>query len=327
MNYFEVDAVSNSKMSLINPDQGGSVFKFMNYDPYEDKPERGAFAIGTEVHHYALEPHKYKVSTVIKPNGQLGTLADYMIENEIGFDDESILQAFDDAEVYTHYKDSEKKLKLFNKSVKPFLENATDKDCVYVDKNKFEAISNASVSLVNSPYYERINKAECRYEEEIYFNAIVDVYNEALGINDKITIPCKAKIDEYSIKDNHLSMTDLKTSGQGISTFMGSKVMHNKKYVFKPGSFQKFRYYRQVAFYLDALLSTKDISTYDVAILVVGTTAPYEVELFSIDDDWIKLGRLEYMEMLKRIAYAKINGTTAPNSVLREGDIHFVPSA
>jgi hypothetical protein len=63
-----------------------------------------------------------------------------------------------------------------------------------------------------------------------------------------------------------------------------------------PGSFQNYHYYRQFAFYYQAVLSLHPtLSSYGVAFVndVVETSEPFEGQSFGIPKQWIEVGTSE----------------------------------
>lgn len=63
------DYVSNSKMGLLNPAQGGSPQKFFEGFKSNNSP---ALALGSATHQLTLEDKEYELSKIITPSGKLG---------------------------------------------------------------------------------------------------------------------------------------------------------------------------------------------------------------------------------------------------------------
>lgn len=78
------DYVSNSKLGLLNPAQGGSPQKFFEGFKNNNSP---ALALGSAVHQLTLEGNDYKLSTITTPSGKLGKFYElflkYLKENEV----------------------------------------------------------------------------------------------------------------------------------------------------------------------------------------------------------------------------------------------------
>jgi len=82
INYYDVGTredivVSNSSLSYINPEQGGSPQKFLSFfDKQEEKQESKSLENGRIVHLYAEKPDEFAVASVAKPDGMIGKMAD-----------------------------------------------------------------------------------------------------------------------------------------------------------------------------------------------------------------------------------------------------------
>ncbi len=70
--------VSNSKLGLLNPAQGGSPQKF--FEGFKSSGSQ-AFALGSAVHQLTLEPNDYVLSDITTPSGKLGKMYAKFIEH------------------------------------------------------------------------------------------------------------------------------------------------------------------------------------------------------------------------------------------------------
>lgn len=70
--------VSNSKLGLLNPAQGGSPQKF--FEGFKSSGST-AFALGSAVHQLTLEPNDYVLSDVVTPSGKLGKMYAKFLEH------------------------------------------------------------------------------------------------------------------------------------------------------------------------------------------------------------------------------------------------------
>ena len=77
------------------------------------------------------------------------------------------------------------------------------------------------------------------------------------------------------------------------------------------GSFQSYKYYRQIYFYGLLLLSYcnkvygKRDWTVNINIIAVETINPFHSQVFRIGEKWINLGKEEFEDLLKRACYHK----------------------
>ena len=75
--------ISNSRLKLINPDEGGSPSKFFeglnNNKIYSD-----ALIFGSAVHELTLQPDDFVLTEIDRPTAKAGFMADYIYDNYIG---------------------------------------------------------------------------------------------------------------------------------------------------------------------------------------------------------------------------------------------------
>lgn len=123
------------------------------------------------------------------------------------------------------------------------------------------------------------------------------------------TLKFKMKADNYTIntKEKKITLNDLKTTGKPSRWFM------NEEY----GSMSHYHYYRQMYLYLWILSlycqkkygATKEAGWKSEAnMLVVQTLPDYESKCYNVNNCWLKKGRKEGEELLKRVAAAKLFG-------------------
>lgn len=170
------DYVSNSKLGLLNPTQGGSPQKFFN--GFKNNGST-SFALGSAVHQLTLEPNDYVLSDLTKPSGKLGKLYDLFIENlkkenlytylmelvlnaEDKFDalidelesnseiEKLLVLAYVDADYYTTELN-----KYSGKGLPPRLKNALGKLFTYFIAEKPEQLNNKSVIYLPSDLYSK----------------------------------------------------------------------------------------------------------------------------------------------------------------------------
>jgi len=139
------------------------------------------------------------------------------------------------------------------------------------------------------------------------------VFTDDLISSDTL-MKTKGKIDNWSIDlvNNIITMNDLKTTGKALQFFPGR--WQEDKYkegeqIFIEGSFQKYHYNRQLAFYMAMLLAycNKTYGERDwklaVNIVAVETIYPYRSQVFKIGEEALQKGMKEYNSLLKRVAY------------------------
>ena len=118
-------------------------------------------------------------------------------------------------------------------------------------------------------------------------------------------IKVKAKLDNFTIdhEEQAVILNDLKTTGRPLNWFMGQYInVGEDSKEWADGSFEKYHYYRQAAFYLWLLQSylKKDYPnyTFKVNFLVVETIPNFACRVFPIQNEWVKLGLSETKTLL-----------------------------
>ena len=70
--------ISNSRLGLLNPNQGGSPEKFFEGFKQSFNP---SFALGSAVHEQVLQPHLFKLAEDTgKPTAKMGGMADFLYD-------------------------------------------------------------------------------------------------------------------------------------------------------------------------------------------------------------------------------------------------------
>ena len=298
------DYISNSKLGLINTEEGGSVDKFVSGFKKEYVP---AFEIGTAIHSMILQPDYFEIPDITKPNGKLGAFAEsvYNFRSKNNSIQKSVELASDFIGYYSG-KLSEKRLKTAIKESLDF----------YLKRIKFIGSLKTPLFLSNS-HYDIFQKCMASVTSS-GFNKILtpeglliapEVYNEyailaEVKIGNKI-IKVKAKLDNFTIDEetNTLTLNDLKTTGKPSNYFMGNYIHSEGNKIWIDGSFQKYRYYRQIAMYMwllqAAIKVTKGIVYNTKAnILVIETIPPFGTRVCKISNNSVKAGIDEFKKLL-----------------------------
>ena len=254
------DYISNSKLGLLNPDEGGSMEKYLaGYSSGYSE----SFELGSAVHAKLLQPEFYEVSHIQKPGGKLGLFADKVYEYEkSGISrDEAIEKASISANYYSG-KLTDKRLTSALEASIPYWEERA----LWESNNTFEKEQIYLSSTVHDKYQQCVsglikNKKLMKtlYPETLLGDA--EVYNEYaifadvdVTIDGKTTrLKLKSKLDNFTInhETRELTLNDVKTTGKPVGFFMGNNVKikdeeGNDKIVWYDGSFQKYHYYRQM---------------------------------------------------------------------------------
>ncbi len=332
--------ISNSLLKLISPDEGGAPSKFLS--GFKSEGKSPALELGTAVHQMILEKDKYFISEVQKPSGKVGPIIETyhdLVTLEKLEEDKAIYAA---CIAHDYYKDklTAAKIEKVLESGAEYLEflraQVDNPGCIVLTQAMREKFQGAYDSVTKNSLI--MDLLQPKSEDQLGLPLKVDVYNEDVMtmdfnativndpdndfFNDNITLSMKAKIDNWTIDyDNKiLTLNDLKTTGKPINQFAGytfENVNYNgEAYQTRVrGSFEEYHYYRQMAMYAFILKNyASKVYGFDetwkfkINMLVVETNAPFICHVFSVGNSWITKGYHEFISLLKRVAYHKING-------------------
>lgn len=294
MEYYKHPAVSNSRLTLINPEQGGSYLKYLKGFEEEEKYSR-SLERGSAVHLALLEPELFIPNDTDKPSDAmthfLRKVKEYRKEMPIQ-------KAIDTAKETTGYGKSWKQDTLLKKLM-PYYKFYKEMYNGGLSRDTYDTLLKCVAAVKANE--EAMQLMEGGFNEHPMFRSVTLTVD---GIDQELEL--KAKIDNWTIDyDNKVvTLNDIKTTGDPISLFGGYMEQYPVKQFVK-GSFHKYRYYRQMAFYLDMLLD--HLSSYglggdwvvNVNMIVVETHGNYECRVFKVSDHALKYGRDEYVKLLK----------------------------
>ena len=254
--------ISNSKLSLINPDEGGSVEK---YNAGFQEKFSDSFELGSAVHAMILQQGCYQISKITKPAGKLGIFADKVLQLADQFDSDMALykQASIEADYYAN-KFSDTRIEKALEVCHPYWAKRQEDDKVikilpqiYLsESNLFKAEQCISSLHKNKQIMEALSPSSILGGVEVFneYTLIADIKVEIDGVEKIVHI--KGKLDNFTInhETQEITLNDLKTTGKPAAFFMGNwvNVEEGGEMVRKwfPGSFQIYHYYRQMGMYL-----------------------------------------------------------------------------
>ncbi|MGV8961929.1 MAG: hypothetical protein ACOH2V_00930 [Candidatus Saccharimonadaceae bacterium] len=313
------DYISNSRLSLIDPNEDGSPEKYElgNISKYNE-----SFELGSAIHASILQPDLFEISEINKPSGKLGLFAMevYRIRTEEKY---PFIVAIYNASVNADYYAG----KLVGARLKTAIKGSLD---FYLQRMKFvekegittiflskamKAKYDAIMSNINDPKSEimkTINPEGLLSNPESYNEyAIlceVDFIDEETGSITRAKL--KSKLDNFTIdhETNTITLNDLKTTSKAINYFMGNNVETttvngDKVTEWYSGSFQKYHYYRQLGMYLWLLMAAvKHIYKLEyspkVNLMVVETFPNFASKVYPIEGDYIRAGLKEFKYLL-----------------------------
>ena len=320
--YFALDAISNSKLALINPDQDGSPQKF-----FRERKETSSTALelGTAVHALLLEKDKNFLSDFEKPGGKIPLLIKtaYNLsireQNPVDYTEALTIAC----KIHDYYSNalSENRINTLREKGQDylnFLKEEAKPGMVVLTADQRDKCLKCVGSVKENSYtiellYPEISDTLLSFDEDVILMDIEAYFEDGVD-SDSIIMKTKGKIDNWSIdlEKNIITMNDLKTTGKSIQFFPGrwqEDKYEEGKQIFIEGSFQKYHYSRQLAFYMSMLLAycNKTYGERDwqlaVNIVAVETVYPYRSQVFRIGEEALKKGMDEYNMLMKRVAY------------------------
>ena len=321
---------SNSKLSSINPAQEGSPEK---YKAGLKSGFNSSFDLGSAVHALFLQPKEFVLSDYEgKPTAKLGLFIDMIRKHRkrgLNLID-STLRASEDADYYKG-KMSDKIIKTaiqkglgyYKAMLNGLYDDEFGRNVIVLNKKQLEDCKSCIGNLKGN------NKIYQALFMQNFFDTCIIANEEALFIDLLITlpdgtdivIPMKLKLDNYRIdvSEKIIYLNDLKTSGKNVNYFMGGNIplfdeLGNKTgEQWIDGSFQKYHYYRQIAFYLIVLqiyCQSQGYTgyRYKANMAVVQTLPEFNSRLYEVPEKYIKAGMEEFKELICRVAFHEIHG-------------------
>lgn len=308
------DWVSNSKLSLINPDEEGSPEKF-NAGLGGNKKYSDALVFGSAIHELTLQPQFFMLNeTIDRPSGKPGFMFDYIINNGLVVDRESIIEAAGVMDYFKGNPKEEKIQELIDKH-KDYYEYMYSEDRLY-DNEAMTQIYLSSYdrmrakacmdSINNNNSFRNLLHPEYAYipptiKNEATVLMTVEVIVPKGDSFEIIPIRLKGKLDNFTVdyEDEILKLNDLKTTGKDIPNF--------------GESFEKYHYSRQMGLYLwmlKALYADEKHKNFNIGanMLVVQTKAPYTSKVFPVSLTTIQEGLKEAAQLIKRVAFHTLYG-------------------
>jgi len=313
------DYVSNSKLGLIDPSEGGSLEK---YKAGYSGDYNESFELGSSVHAMVLQPDEYHIAPIRKPTGKLGLFATkafpFVVNGTIS--KETIDKISIDADYYAG-KMTDKRIETALNACEPYwkdrkeyeqlLKKGIDKEQIYLSTPMFEKYTQCMLGISENPKVEALLYPKGLLENAEVFNeyAIFAEVNVTLDDGKIVRLKLKSKLDNFTVnhETQELTLNDLKTTGKPVKYFMGNWVKQpDDNKVWYDGSFQKYHYYRQMGMYFWLLACYyKHIGInykYKANMVVVETIPNYQTKIYSVDGKQIKKGLDEFKKLLILVA-------------------------
>lgn len=298
--------ISNSKLSLLNPEQGGSPQKYKEglgkHMKYSD-----SMTFGSAVHQMVLQPDEFTLAPKLhKPTAKLGLMADELYRKHPNVSEIDILNASSKVD---YYKDKMNDVKVANVLEKctPYWQLRTSYDeqvtgskiPIYLDDKSLDKLYECLRSVDSNRQIQ-----ELLYPTDIFGNIIPNEAEAAIFIDlmaifpdgHEVLLQFKGKIDHFAIDDVNevIYLNDLKTTGHYTTRFWES--------------FYKYHYYRQMAMYGFMLkeyakLGSIENPTFSANMLLISTVPQYKSDVYRVTASQIRRGMIEFTSLVKQVAY------------------------
>ena len=299
--------ISNSRLGYINPSQDGSPDNYVNPPHLSTQ----SLYLGSCIHELILQPENFSLAPKCKkPGAKLGATIDriryYRKRGQSIYD--SIVNACKDCDYYVNQIDRKisKIIKeglpyyLLSKDYDDSVLTLSDRDWDTCSNCVNNVLSNTSITSVLHPTDDFMMPIPTFNEDALFMDILVTYKNQCVKLR------LKAKADNWTIDEENkvLTLNDLKTTSKPLGKFM---LKHE-------GSFAKYHYSRQFAFYKFILESycTKEYGynhnwQFNGNVLAVNTIS-YESKLFKVNKCQFEQGKREFEQLLKRVAFYELFG-------------------
>lgn len=311
--YFSVkyaDYTSNSKLSLINPEQGGSPEMYLEglgkHGKYSD-----SLTLGSAVHELTLQQEKFfLVTNVDRPTAKLGSMADelykYYCKAPYCISHAQVIEASDKIDYYKGKMNAEKIQNVLDKCMDYWkgrfeINEYGDKAPIFLDAKSREKLQLCMASITSNKKIQKLLHPMGLMETPISMNEaalFMDVKAEYDG--KEVILRLKAKLDNftYDAESGEVVLNDLKTTGHWLTDF--------------PESFEKYHYARQMAMYSWMLKLYVEQAYHAVPtsltanMLLVSTVPDYRCGVYKVTSKQVQEGFLEMRDLLQRVAYCQM---------------------
>ena len=296
------DYISNSRLSLINPEQGGSPEKYLNglKNSVSD-----SLYFGSAVHEMILQPESFHIEkSVDRPTAKMGFMADYLYKYYLkgGLSIEDVIEASDKIDYYKGKMDDKKIYNVFEKCT-PYWESRSklkdnDKIPIFLDEKSRNKLYKCLESVNNNIEIQDLLHPKGIVEDPLSMNEAALFIDVKAKFEDKECIlKLKAKLDNFTIdfESNKIVLNDLKTTGHFIDQF--------------ENSFKKYCYYRQMALYIWMLTlyakkyhNISKISSLNANMLLISTIPDFKSGIYKVSKQEISKGYNEFKFLLQEVA-------------------------
>jgi PDDEXK-like domain of unknown function (DUF3799) len=336
LDYFDIGnpekiVLSSSYIKYINPEEGGSPKLFIDALA-NNKEKKNSISLerGTLLHDWQERRDDFIIADFEKPTDNIAKVIDTLFFrnkesfNANGYTWENLIPEIHNICKENGYGQSWKPDTLIKKiedgNGKAYLNHLFQSDGkIAVTAATAEVLANCIKSINEHPSANKYLKGS-EFDDETVLKEVIVIWKKEVTLDSGIIVDLlfKSKLDvvKINVKDRVVKVTDLKTVGGSV-------------YMFYKGNYKYYRYYRQLAFYKEAVLSMltdmySDINpkewTIECYIVGVETSGQFECQVFKVSDNDLELGAKEIYDVTFRVAehIATSNWTTPLEYVNKE---------
>lgn len=302
--------ISNSKLALINPEQGGSIELYKSGFPNKLSD---SLLLGSRIHEQVLQPDEFIISgSTSRPTAKLGAVADYLyklykVNRTVTIDD--VIKASDKIDYYKN-KIDENRYEFIVNACKQYWEDrlreegTSSKEITYLDEKNHQKCMSCLDAVKQCKEIQDLLHPVGMLDEPISMNEaalFVDVKATDIDTGKSIILQLKAKLDNFTIdkENNILTLNDLKTTRHWLNKFYESM--------------NDYHYYRQMGWYM-WLLKLYAQKYHNITpesmranMLVVSTVPDYRAGVFKVTKEKLTEGFEEFVRLLKMVAEVELN--------------------
>ena len=299
------ECISNSRLGLLNPRQGGSPESF--FTGFKDEGFISSLVIGSAVHELVLQNESFELAPALgKPTAKMGAMADELypvwLKHPIRTSD--ITEASNKINYYKG-KLTPDRIKQVNEQCIPYwkarkkLVSNSNKELIYLDDKSRDTVYNCAEALTNNPQVQELLHPSGLIDAPISLNEnalLLDVQAECPN-GKTFIMHLKAKLDNFTIdlESDTIVVNDVKTIGKVVSEI--------------DSNISKYHYSRELAMYL-FLLRLYVIKEYGIEnptmkanYLVVSTVPQYYTKVRAMTKKECYEGLHEFRTLLRYAAY------------------------
>ena len=297
--------ISNSRLGLLNPRQGGSPESF--FTGFKDEGFISSLVIGSAVHELVLQNESFELAPALgKPTAKMGAMADelYPVWLKHPIRTADITEASNKINYYKG-KLTPERIKQVNEQCIPYwkarkqLVSNSNKELIYLDDKSRDTVYNCVEALTNNQQVQELLHPSGLIDAPISLNEnalLLDVQAECPN-GKTFIIHLKAKLDNFTIdlESDTIVVNDVKTIGKVVSEI--------------DSNISKYHYSRELAMYL-FLLRLYVIKEYGIEnptmkanYLVVSTVPQYYTKVRAMTKKECYEGLHEFRTLLRYAAY------------------------